>query len=303
MPENQPILNMFLIYNPAAAHGRAKKMLPLITLLFKQKNINVEVHLTQYVRHAIEMVKAADFSQYSGIVAAGGDGTLFEVINGYFQNVSNSRIPIGVIPIGTGNSFAKDLDLESGECAKAVEIISQNRPGKVDVGYYHTNGEDYYFLNILGVGFVTEVMKTAIKLKLLGNLCYTLGVFYQTLFLKTNLLTIEMDGQTVERETLMIEISNTRYTGRNFLMAPEAKFDDGFMDVILVKKLTRTRLLRLFPKLFSGTHITADEVETFKVKKIRINAVAPLMLGPDGELLGCTPLQVECLHQAVEFFT
>ncbi len=295
-------MKILLIYNPKADHGQAEKLLPQVQELFQQNNIATDVHLTKYPQNAMEIVKKADFSHYGGVVAAGGDGTLFEVLNGCFQNKSEERIPIGVIPVGTGNSFAKDLNLDSGCWEEAVKIISQNKPGKIDVGYFNANGEDYYFINILGLGFVTQVMETSVKLKRLGNLCYTLGVLYETAFLKSYPLKIEMDGQRLEVDTSMIEISNTRYTGRSFLMAPNAEFDDGYLDVTLVKKLSRTRLLRLFPKLFTGEHIFADEVETFKVKTINIDAPEPLSLGSDGEIIGSTPLRVECLHQAIEVF-
>lgn len=295
-------MKILLIYNPKANHGQAKKILPRAQAFFEQKKIETVVKLTQYPQHAIELVQSADFSKYHGVVAAGGDGTLFEVINGYFQNKSKKRIPIGVLPLGTGNSFAKDLQLESGEWAKAIEMINRNRHGKVDVVHFNANGEEYYYLNILGLGFVTDVMHTSMKIKFLGNLCYTLAVLYQTLFLKSYPLTMVLDGEALEREMAMMEISNTRYTARNFLMAPQAKFDDGYLDVILAKKLSRIRLLRLFPKLFKGEHIHAPEVEIFKAKHIEIHSPKPLTLGPDGELLGSTPLKIQCLHKAVAVF-
>jgi len=294
-------LKILLIYNPYASHKRAKKILPQVEALFAEEKIEFDLRLTDYPEHAIEIVREADFENYEGLVAAGGDGTLFEVVNGYFQNPSKRRIPLGVLPTGTGNAFARDLNLDASRWSEAVEVIRHNRPRKVDVGHFRSHGQDYYYLNIMGLGFVADVTNTARRLKLFGNIAYTFGVFYQTVFLKTHRLTIQIDGKTLERENIFVEISNTRYTS-NFLMAPRAKIDDGLLDVTLLGKLSRRKLLQSFPKIFTGEHVTLDEVETFQAKKIRIKTDIPKVLTPDGEIVGITPVEVECLHQAIEIF-
>lgn len=294
--------SMLLIFNPQANGGRAKKILSDILLKFETKNIDIEVKLTEHRKHAMELVSEADFDQYDGVLAAGGDGTLFEVINGYFQNKSKKRIPLGVIPVGTGNAFARDLDLTNEKWSEAIDIIAVNKPRKVDVGHYKIDKGDFYYLNILGLGFVSDVTKTAHGMKkVIGNLSYTVGVLYQTTFLKTHHLTIEIDGKKLERENIFVEISNTRYTS-NFLMAPKAKIDDGFLDVVMLSKVTRRKLLSAFPKIFTGEHILLQEVEEFQAKKIRIETDVPKILTPDGEIYGQTPVEVECLHHAVEVF-
>ena len=294
-------MRILLVHNPHAGHKRAKKLLPQVETLFTQKQIDFDLRLTDYPEHAVEIVREINFAQYDGLVAAGGDGTLFEVVNGYFQNPSKKRIPLGVLPTGTGNAFARDLDLDASRWPEAVEVIGTNKSKKVDVGRFRTHGQDYYYLNIMGLGFVADVTQTAHKLKILGNVAYTLGVFYQTVFLKAHRLTIQIDGKTLERENIFVEISNTRYTS-NFLMAPDAKIDDGLLDVTLLSRVSRRKLLQSFPKIFTGEHVTIDEVETFQAKRIQIETDIPKVLTPDGELVGITPVEVECLHQAIEVF-
>jgi diacylglycerol kinase (ATP) len=294
-------MKILLVYNPQAAHKRALKILPEVETKFSENKIEFDLRLTDYPEHATEIVKECRLDQYDGIVAAGGDGTLFEVINGYFKNRSKKRIPLGVLPVGTGNAFARDLNLDQKRWQKAVDVISMNKPRKVDVGKFTTHGQEYYFLNIIGMGFVADVTETAHKIKLLGNIAYTYGVFWQMIFLKTHELTMEIDGKTIERENIFVEISNTRYTS-NFLMAPGAKIDDGFLDVTLLGKMTRRRMLQCFPKIFTGEHVLFDEVETFKAKRMRVVTDIPKVLTPDGELVGITPVEVECLHQAIEVF-
>jgi diacylglycerol kinase (ATP) len=294
-------VKVLLIYNAKAAHKRAKKILPDVEASFIDKGIRFDLRITDYPEHAVDIVAKADFNQYDGVIAAGGDGTLFEVINGYYKNLGQGKIPIGVLPIGTGNAFARDLELDVSRWEEAVEIIRLGKPRKVDVGVFHTHGQSYYFLNIMGLGFVADVGKTAQKLKIFGNIAYTLGVLYQIIFLKVYPVTIEVDGKTIERENIFVEVSNTRYTS-NFLMAPDAEIDDGLLDVTLLGRATRRRLVQSFPKIFTGEHIFLDEVEQFKAKRISVRTGIPKVLTPDGELVGITPVKVECLHQAVPVF-
>ena len=294
-------MKVLLVYNPQAGHGRAKKMLPYVESLFTKYKIDFDLFLTDYPEHGIEIVSEVEFHNYDCLVAAGGDGTLFEVINGYFKNNSSHKIPLAVLPIGTGNAFARDLDLDNEHIEDAIKIIDQQKARKVDVGYFRTHGQEYYYLNILGVGFVADVTETAHKLKLFGNLSYTLGVLYRTLFLRSNLVKLEIDGIQIERESTFIEISNTRYTA-NFLMAPKAKIDDGLLDITLAGKLGRIRLLQCFPKIFTGDHIYLEEVETFQARRISIKTDQSKVLTPDGELIGITPVEIKCLPGAIEVF-
>lgn len=294
-------MKILLVFNPFAGNGRAKKILPHVESLFTKHQIDFDLALTDYPEHGIEIVSKADFSNYDGIVAAGGDGTLFEVINGYFKNTSEKRIPIGILPVGTGNAFARDLELDKTQIEESIKIISKNKLRKVDVGKFKTNGLDYYFLNIIGAGFVADANKTAQSFKIFGNFSYTIGVLYRMLVLKFTKLKLEIDGEKLEVDSTFIEVSNTRYTA-NFLMAPSAEIDDGLLDITLAKKITRLKLLKSFPKIFTGEHIHINEIETFKAKEIKIESDETKVLTPDGELLGTTPVEIKCLKHAIEVF-
>lgn len=294
-------MKALLVYNPWASHKRAEKLRPQVESYLEEKGIEFDLCLTESPGHATEITREADFDDYDGLIVAGGDGTLFEVVNGYFRNPSSKRIPLGILPTGTGNAVVRDLDLDTSRWKEAVDVIVKNSPKKVDVGFFHTQGQDYYFLNIMGVGFVADVTKTAYRLKALGNLSYTLGVLYQTVFLRGYPLEIEIDGEKIKQGNIFVEVSNTRYTS-NFLMAPHAKIDDGLLDVTLLRKINRRRLLKCFPMIFTGEHINLPEVEQIQAKKIRIVTENPKVLTPDGELIGTTPVMVECLKQALDVF-
>ncbi len=295
-------MKLLLVYNPQAGGKRAAKILPEVKAGFAEKNIDIEVLLTEYSWHGIELVKNADLSKYDGVIASGGDGTLFEILNGYYQNPAKEKPPIGLLPNGTGNAFSKELNLQSFEWKKAIDIIAQNKPKKIDVAQLSTEGKTYHFINILGVGFVADVGTVVEKIKGLGELSYLLGVLYQIAFLKSSKMSIEMDGKKIERDAIFIEIANTRYTGSTFIMAPNAIIDDGYLDVILANKASRLKAMNLLPTIFKGEHVLKEEVEVFKAKKISIETDVPKSLIPDGELFGSTPIEIECLHKDVEFF-
>jgi len=294
-------MKLLLIYNPHAGHDNASKILPKVQKKLQDSGIEFDIQLTDYPEHATQIVSEADFSQYDALAAAGGDGTLFEVINGYYKNKSEKRIPIAVIPVGTGNAFARDLNLDELSYDKAIDILASGETKKIDVGKFTTHGQEYYFLNILGLGFVADVTGTARKLKILGNFSYTLGVLWQIIFKNPHRLEIEIDGEMHVMDALFTEISNTRYTS-NFLMAPTAEINDGLLDVTVLKNMTRRKLLKALPTVFTGEHIHLEEVETWKASKVKVITSEPKVLTPDGELLGITPIDVECLKQDIEVF-
>jgi diacylglycerol kinase (ATP) len=295
-------VKLLLIYNTQAGGKRSGKNLTDVLNYFSEKKIDVDLIQTDYSWHGIELVKNADLAKYDGVVASGGDGTLFEVLNGYYQNLSKEKPPIGLLPNGTGNAFAKELNLQSFEWQKAIDIIATNKPKKIDVARLVTEGKTYHFINVLGVGFVADVGGTVEKLKGLGELSYLLGVLYQIAFLKSSKMTLELDGQKMEKEAVFVEIANTRYTGSTFIMAPDAIIDDGYLDVVLANKASRTKILKLLPTIFKGEHVLDEKVDVFKAKKIRIETDVPKGLIPDGELFGSTPIEIECLKQDVSFF-
>lgn len=290
---------ILLVYNPFAGHGRAGKILKQVEEEFTKLKVDFDLKLTDYPEHAVTLIKNVNLKEYDAVVAAGGDGTLFEVVNGYYQNKGKKKPPLGILPVGTGNAVARDLDLHVSKWKKAVKIIADQNIRKMDVGQFTCHGQSYYFLNILGLGFVADVTKTAKKLKFLGNISYTLGVLWHMITLRSLKLKIELDGKKLKRDNIFVEVSNTTYTS-NFYMAPNAKIDDGLLNITLLGKMNRLSLLRAFPKVFTGEHVNLPQVETFTARHIKITTEPFKVLTPDGELVGITPVEIECLHKDID---
>jgi len=294
-------MNILLVYNPKAGNGKAGKYTASVMREFESRGLDVELKETEGPGHGVDLVKGSDLAAYDALVAAGGDGTIFETVNGYYSNPSDKKPPLGILPVGTGNAFVRDMELETGDWETAIRIIGEGKVRPVDVGKFTLRGSDHYFLNIIGIGFVADVNKVAQKLKIFGNLSYSIGVIYKLIPLKDYRVSLDLDGRRIERDNIFIEVSNTRYTS-NFLMAPTAETDDGLLDVTLLNRTSRRRMLQSFPKIFTGEHIHMDEVETFQAKRITIDTETPKELTPDGEMFGTSPLEIECLQQDIKVF-
>lgn len=295
-------MKLLIILNPNAGHGRSAKKLTDIKALLNKKGITATIKTSTHPGHGTKLASNSDLERYDGLVAAGGDGTLFEVLNGLYQHPKEKRIPLGLLPIGTGNAFARDLGLAPFDLPQAIEKLSRAQTRSIDVGKVETSSASYYFLNILSLGFAVDASQTAQNFKFLGNTAYTLGTLWQTLKLRSYPLVLNIDDKTIEQDNIFLTISNSRYTGTHFLIAPDASCEDGLFDLTLLRKLPRHRLLKLFPTIYDGKHVMHKEIETYQASDIHIQSPAGMLLGPDGEFLGRTPAKITCLHQDLEFF-
>ncbi len=293
-------MKLFLILNPAAGKNMGDKAIERAAPLLEKQGIQCDVLASEFPGHAIQLAQEFDPLKYDGIVAVGGDGTLFEVVNGLLKKHGTFDLPIGQIPVGTGNSFIKDLDIHTIE--DAVEKIIDGKTKKVDLGFFKYPKGEHYFINLLGTGFVANVAHRAGKCKALGTFSYVLGVFEEVVQLKPVPLEMTIDGKVYQRDYIFNEICNSTKTGGNMIMAPVAKIDDGLLDIILLNNISKFNLLKVFPQIFKGTHILDSHVETFKGKHIKIVTETPQRLTPDGEVFGTTPVEVSILPNKINMF-
>jgi diacylglycerol kinase (ATP) len=252
-----------LIINPAAGNGRGAKAGQKALRALNEKGVTCTPLVSEYPGHALRIAEGLQLAEFDIVVCVGGDGTVFEVINGLLHVEAPSSTTIGVIPVGSGNSFSQDLGV-FGDFEGAVEAVVRNHPRSVDVAWFTTNGARYYFANMLGFGFVSDVCHAAVRYKALRHLSYVIGVF-------------------------QITASLSHY------MAPQASIDDGLLDIVILNRISRRKLLWSFPRIFRGAHLELPEVETFRGRHIIAVTNRPKVLTPDGELLGSTPIEVGIL--------
>lgn len=278
-----------------------RRQLPQIEKTFQDSKINYDLYVSQFHEHIIEIAASLDIDSYDGIIGIGGDGTNYQVINGLLAKFLPKQIPpVGILPVGSGNSFARDLGIET--LYDGLNAVIGRQIRKVDVCSFSQGQRSHFFVNLTGLGFVTDVADTARKYKIFKDASYLIGVLYRTINLSCHMLEIEIDGNKIVGENCFVECCNSMYTGGGMIMAPEAKIDDGLMDIIIAGRLSRTSLLATLPKIYNGTHVNHPAVQYIQAKKAVIRTVPEKKLLPDGEIVGSTPTTVQVHHKMLRYF-
>ncbi len=288
----------YLTVNPYGGGKKGPKILKDVLPLFEQKNIELNIIETEYAGHNRDLANQLNMDGYDGFCCIGGDGTLNEVINGLLSRKDRLKFPIGLITGGTGNSFMHDLDcLDPIEAAN--KIISDKRRF-IDVFSCNTDGETFYGFNILGWGIPTDANILADKLRWMGPQRYNFASIIEVLRHKKRFARVIIDNNSIGADFAFIIGCNTIHTGKGMRMAPLARLNDGLIDLIIVRKVSRFKLLKLFPKVFSGKHIGDPGVDYRQVKQFKIMSEDKSQLNLDGEVLGSTPVEVKILPKEVE---
>ncbi|MBN2510247.1 MAG: diacylglycerol kinase family lipid kinase [Spirochaetales bacterium] len=293
-------MKISMIVNPNAGKKKGLAAAERASIVLREAGFEVETFISQKPGETLALARDLDIRGTDGILAVGGDGTLFEVINGLLTERKDIPVPLGQIPVGTGNSFIKDLGILSVEDAVAKVVGGNTR--QVDLGRFTAGGESWYFINLLGAGFVSEVAYRAKQFKMFGPLAYVGGVFSALTALKAVPSRITIDGKVHSRDLLFIELCNSRYTGGDMLMAPGAAIDDGLFDIIVMSKATRRRVLQLLPLIFTGKHVQDTTIEVFQGVQVDVDTDLPLPLTPDGETFGSTPVSARMLPGRLRMF-
>jgi len=293
-------MKIIIIANPLAGGKACGQHLAKVTADLSARDIDHHILLSRHHGHAIDLAGDLDIGAWDAIVAMGGDGTNFQVLNGLLKNRPHETLPpLGLIPAGRGNSFARDLHIRS--VSDAIEAIEIGKCKPVDVCRFSQNRVYHYFVNMTGVGFVTDVAATARAFRALGAFSYVAGVFIQTIKLQFHQMQLEIDGRQWAGPNCFVECCNSRFTAGSMCMAPHARIDDGLMDIVIAGPMTRRSLLATFPKIFSGAHGQNPAIEFVQAKKALMRTSPARNLLPDGEMLGATPTEIEILPAKVRY--
>jgi YegS/Rv2252/BmrU family lipid kinase len=300
-----------IIVNPVANRGGGERAIPTITSLLEQHELAFDLVRTRQPWHAAELAQEAVAAGYECVVAAGGDGTANEVLNGLMRakQAGAHETAMGVLCVGRGNDLAYGLgiplDLEAG-----CRTLAQGQRRRIDVGRA-TGGlypQGRYFGNGIGIGFDAVVGFEAAKLTWLHGYPSYLVAVLRTVFLyyKAPLTTIEYDGQTLTQPSLLISVMNGRRMGGGFLMAPQGEPDDGWLDLCIAREVSRTRIFGLIPHFMRGSQANQEPIRTGRTRRVTIHSIeGTLPAHADGETL-CVEgqeLVIDLLPQQIEVVT
>ena len=304
-----------IIVNPTAGRGTGEQAIPQIKRILSGYGLDFDLVRTEGPWHAADLAQEAVAAGYDGVVAAGGDGTANEVLNGLMRAKQSGAgaCPMGILCVGRGNDFAYGMgiptDLETGCHALAQGQRRAMDVGRVVGGLYPAGR---YFGNGVGIGFDAVVGFEALKMTRLHGFPSYLVAVLKTVFLyyKAPLVAIEYDGQTIRQSSLMISVMNGQRMGGGFMMAPEGQPDDGLFDLCIARQVSRARIFGLIPHFLKGTQATQEPIRTGRTRRVVVTAVEGVLPAhADGETL-CTdgrrlelellPRQIEIIYQPPE---
>ena len=282
-----------LFLNPTAGRGRAGRRQARILELLQSRDLPVELHQSQAIGNLEEQVQNFVDQGAARIVVAGGDGSVYEAVNGIMR--SGAEASLGVIPTGTGNDFAKACDIPLN-----WEHASQLLADRLAVGQYAKTIDigtmnDRFFANGAGIGFDAKVTRIARSYRLpIGDLVYLLAIFRAMVDgIATPRLQISSTGFSWDGPATLASISNGPWIGGLFRIAPMARNDDGKLELLIADPVSRRRIVSLLPKLMSGEHLGEAEIRHQVITTLSVLSSEPVASHLDGE--------VQPLQQRFEF--
>ncbi len=278
-----------VILNPIAGRGYGARSEANLRRYLAAEGVDFELVRTQGPGHAIELAAEAANGEFDIIVAAGGDGTTHEVVNG-LMSVTNGTVvgTLGVLPVGSGSDFANAMGIPP-DLAGACQQLAHGEARLVDVCRVTVDDQlPRYFDNTVNIGFGGKVTYEARKVKHLRGMALYLPVVLKTIFLSdAPNVTILYDGQSLTLPAAMICVGNGSREGGSFYSTPDAQPDDGLLDVCIVREMGKLAMLGFVPRFMNGSHVGQKAVTMARTESAVVTSPDPLIAHTDGEVL-CT---------------
>ena len=289
-----------ILVNPVSGNGKTTKIFSKIQPLFQTSCVQSIKYFSDQPGFITNFIINRNLSEFDGLCVIGGDGSIHEAVLGLMKSGQAKNIPLGIIPGGTGNAFAEDLGCR--DPIKAAIQIIDGKVSPIDVFRIVDNEEISYAFNIIGWGMASDVNIRADQLRWLGPMRYSVSAIINIMmFFKKRHLQINLGDDLINGNHLFFVAMNTIHTGKGMKMAPHAKLNDGLIDTILVRDVSRLRAIKIFSQLFSGSHIFDPFVEYRQVKNFSIYTNGD-SLNIDGENIGNTPIDVSVESNALKIF-
>lgn len=292
----------FAVVNPHSANGSTRKRWPQYLKRLREEGYSIDFAYTTGPGDAIQITQRALKEGCTHIISVGGDGTMNEVVNGFFfadQQIS-TQAELAIFSHGTGSDFIRTLKIPKG-IEGFIKVLKQGRKRLVDVGevlFYDTHGMQIrrYFLNVADVGLGGEtVARVNQQSKLLGGkLSFLIGSVISIFRYRNRVMSCEIDGKAIYNGRLnSIMVANGRYIGGGMMIAPHAELDDGFFDVVCLGDFSTWTLLRHLPKIYQGTHLNIPGVSVQRGRSVVITSAEKVLLDIDGEQPGQVPIHIK----------
>lgn len=279
-----------LLCNPTSGGGRGGKIKEQVISHLQSQELDF-LDLSGVNADAAKMnLKALDLERISNLIVIGGDGLVHLAI----QKLARSTVPLLIIPAGTGNDFARSLGLNINKPLENLSLLNEMKSTGVDLGL--VAGE--YFAQILSTGFDSLVNERANQMRFIrGRMKYNVAIAQVLSTFKPRSYSFRVDEVHLESKAMLIAVSNGKSYGGGMMISPMSDLQDGYLDVMILGPVSRFEFLRVFPKVYSGSHINHPAVKFLKAKNVAISANA--VAYADGERVGELPIEVSIVEKCL----
>jgi diacylglycerol kinase (ATP) len=281
-----------LVVNPVAGQGKGTTVGTYVAGWLTQRKIPYALITGQSSNSLADQLGnfLEKSSDCDGVIAVGGDGLLHLVL----QKVVPAQVPLALIPAGTGNDFVRTLGWSLESFDEHLSFVTSTQPTPIDLGL--VDGE--WFGAILSTGFDSVVNEKANTLNWpKGPMKYNAAIAIELPRFKPRHYEIFLDDQSISTDAMLIAVSNGRSYGGGMLVCPDANISDGLFDVMILRPVSKVEFLKVFPRVFAGTHLSHPAVEVLRSRTVRIESKA--IAYADGERIGQLPISAECIRGAL----
>ncbi|WP_082501569.1 diacylglycerol/lipid kinase family protein [Williamsia sp. Leaf354] len=301
-----PVSSVVALVNPTSRNGAAMATAREAIAAMTARGVSVDARSGSSAADAAMIAREAvaqagdPTSGIDAVVVIGGDGTIGPVL----EAARGTRVRVGLIPAGTGNDHARALAIPTGDVSGAIDIITAGHTRRCDLARLTVGDRTTTFGTVAAIGLDAAVTERAVNMAHpRGQSRYALAAVAEIAALRPRRFRVTVDGIVHEMDLVMASVGNTPSYGGGMRICPQARIDDGLLDVTLVEHTSRLRLLRLFPTIYRGTHISRRGVHTLRARTVTIETAEPTPVSADGELLGVTPVTIEIDASAMDFLS
>ena len=288
---------MGLMINPTSGKNTGAQVGQQALSLLRDAGVDVLDLSASDARSAVEQGRAAiESGAIDRLVVGGGDGMVHLGAN----LCAGTPVSLGVIAAGTGNDIARELGLPVRDAAASVQRILSGSTRQVDAARHTTaTGEQKWFLGVLAAGFDAVVNERANQLTWpKGPMRYNLAILRELPVFRAIPYTLVLDGERIDTEAMLVAVGNGPAYGGGMRVTPDASFDDGLLDVLILRKISTFEFLRVFPRVFKGTHVSHHAVQIRRARTVSLEAKG-IVSYADGERFAPLPMSMEVVPGAL----
>lgn len=283
-------MSFLLLANPTSGGGKGAKHKRVIAQDLALRDMRfTDISGSSYESARVNLRTALNSMETKALIIVGGDGLVHLAI----QELANTTLPLIVIPSGTGNDFARSTGIPLDDPSAALAFALDNKPQQVDLG----NVDGRFFAEILSTGFDSVVNERANRIRWQSKRKYDLAMLLELPLFKPISYAITLDDRKIETEAMLIAIANGMSYGGGMKVCPNASLTDGLFDLMILQPVSKPEFLRVFPKVFKGTHITHPQVRIERARVVQIEAQA--VAYADGERVGELPIHAKVARGAL----